>query len=202
MPESVHEKLREILDIHPMGCPPAPEIIEILKILFTEDEARVALGLGFRPFTVDEIAIRAGVESEAAGLHLESLADKGMVFARQKNGAWGYALLNLTSVFENPYRKGVRDETIDKLTPLWQKYIAITSPQLGGESSSILRVVPVKEKIESHAEILSYEKVDEMIDQAKVVGVARCPCREFEQNCDAPREACMTFDAIPVTGWK
>ena len=171
MPESVHEKLREILDIHPMGCPPAPEIIEILKILFTEDEARVALGLGFRPFTVDEIATRAGVASEAAGLHLESLADKGMVFARQKNGVWGYALLNLTSVFENPYRKGVRDETFDKLTPLWQKYIAIASPQLGGESSSILRVVPVKEKIESHAEILSYEKVDEMIDQANVVGV-------------------------------
>jgi hypothetical protein len=49
MPESVHEKFREMLDIHPMGCPPAPEIIEILKILFTEDEARVALGLGFRP---------------------------------------------------------------------------------------------------------------------------------------------------------
>jgi Pyruvate/2-oxoacid:ferredoxin oxidoreductase delta subunit len=135
------------------------------------------------------------VESEAAGLHLESLADKGMVFARPKNDAWGYALLNLTGIFENTYRKGVRDETIDKLTPLWQKYQAITSPQLGGESSSILRVVPVKKKIDSHAEILSYEKVDEMIDQAKVVGVARCPCREFEQNCDAPREACMTFDA-------
>jgi electron transport complex protein RnfB len=96
MPESVYEKLREILDVHPMGCPPAPEIIEILKILFTEDEARVALGLGFRPFSVDEIAARAGVESEAAGLHLESLADKGMVFARQKNDVWGYALLNLT----------------------------------------------------------------------------------------------------------
>jgi Pyruvate/2-oxoacid:ferredoxin oxidoreductase delta subunit len=195
MPESVHEQLREILDLHPMGCPPAPEIIEILKILFTEDEARIALGLGFRPFSVDEIAGRAGVDPEAAGLLLESLADKGMVFARQKNGVRGYALLNLTSIFENPYRKGVRDETLDKLTPLWQKYKAIISPRLGGESSSILRVVPVKEKIESNAEILSYEKVDEMIDQANVVGVARCPCREFEQNCDAPRETCMTFDA-------
>jgi len=89
MPDVLYEKLREMLDVHPMGCPPAPEIIEILKILFTEDEARVALGLGFRPFSVDEIAARAGVESEAAGLHLESLADKGMVFARQKNGVWG-----------------------------------------------------------------------------------------------------------------
>ena len=122
MPENIYEKLREMLDVHPMGCPPAPEIIEILKILFTADEAAVALGLGLRPFSVDEIAARAGVDSQAAGLHLESLADKGMVFARRKNGVWGYALLNLTSIFENPYRKGVRDETLDKLPPLWQKY--------------------------------------------------------------------------------
>jgi hypothetical protein len=34
-----------------------------------------------------------------------------------------------------------------------------------------------------------------MIDEAKVMGIARCACREFEQNCDAPREACMVFDA-------
>ena len=195
MSEKIYQKLREILDMHPIGCPPAPEIIEILKILFTEDEARVAVALGFRPFIVDEIAARAGVDSEAAGLHLESLANKGMIFARQKNGVNGYALLNLTNIFEYPYRKGVRDETLDKLTPLWQKYQSITSPRLGGETSSILRVVPVKKKIESQAEILSYEKVDEMIDQANVVGIARCPCREFEQNCDAPRETCMTFGA-------
>jgi formate hydrogenlyase subunit 6/NADH:ubiquinone oxidoreductase subunit I len=58
-----------------------------------------------------------------------------------------------------------------------------------------LRVVPVQKKIESHAEVLSYEKVDEMIDQAKVMGISLCPCREFEQNCDAPREACMSFGA-------
>ena len=154
MPESVHEKLREILDLHPMGCPPAPEIIEILKILFTEDEARVALGLAFRPFTVDEIAARAGVDPEAAGLHLESLADKGMVFARQKNGAWGYALFHLIGIFENPYRKGVRAETIGKLTPLWQKYRAVTGPRLGAATPTITRVVPVKEHRESPEESL------------------------------------------------
>ncbi|MBW2483291.1 MAG: hypothetical protein JRF38_25150 [Deltaproteobacteria bacterium] len=169
MSEAVYERLREMLDVHPVGCPPAPEIIEILKILFTEDEASVALGLGFRPFSVDEIATRAGVDAQTAGMHSESLADKGMVFARQKNGTWGYALLNMTSIFENPCRKGVRDETIDRLTPLWQQYLSITSPQIGGESSSILRVAPVEKKIASHAEILSYEKVDEMIDHANTM---------------------------------
>jgi DNA-binding transcriptional ArsR family regulator len=92
MSRDIYERLRKLIDMHALGCPPAPEIIEILKILFTEDEARVALGLGFRPFAVSEIAGRAGVEAGEAGQHLESLANKGLVFAREKNGSWGYAL--------------------------------------------------------------------------------------------------------------
>jgi len=55
--------------------------------------------------------------------------------------------------------------------------------------------VPVQHKIQTGAEILSYEKVNERIDQAKVLGISKCPCREFEQKCDAPREACMVFGA-------
>ena len=31
MAENVYEDLRKLLDRHPSGCPPAPEIIEILK---------------------------------------------------------------------------------------------------------------------------------------------------------------------------
>lgn len=195
MSDGIYEELRELLDTHPLGCPPAPEIIEILKILFNEEEARVALGLGFIPFAVDQIARRAGMDPKEAELHLESLADRGVVFAREKKGAKGYALLNIINLFENPYRKGIHDATINKLTPLWARYRPTLSSHLGGETTSIARVVPIRQKIESKAEILSYEKIDEMIDEAKVMGIARCACREFEQKCDAPREACMVFDA-------
>jgi formate hydrogenlyase subunit 6/NADH:ubiquinone oxidoreductase subunit I/DNA-binding transcriptional ArsR family regulator len=190
-----YEKLRKLIDTHALGCPPASEIIDILKILFSEDEARVALGLGFRPFTVNEIADRAGVEASEAGRHLESLANKGLVFAREKNGDWGYAMLNVINLFENPYRKGLQDETIKKLTPLWKKYRTTLAPELGTETTSVARVIPIQTRIASSAEVLSYEKIEELIENAHVMGIARCACREFEQNCDAPREACMVFDA-------
>jgi len=36
-----YERLRAMLDTHPAGCPEAPEVIEILKLLFSEEEARV-----------------------------------------------------------------------------------------------------------------------------------------------------------------
>lgn len=195
MSENIYERLRELLDTHPAGCPYSPEIIEILKILFTESEARVALGLGFRPFTVEEIAQGAGIDPPETRQHLESLADKGVVFAREKNGIWGYALLNSIQLFENPYRKGVHNETIKKLTFLWKKYRSSWLPNLGGEAASFLRVIPIEKKIESKAKILPYEKVYEMIDETKVVGISHCACRELEQNCDSPREGCMLFGA-------
>jgi len=179
MPENVYEKLRELLDTHPVGCAPSPEMIEILKILFTEEEADVAISLGFAPFSVDEIAHRTGIASEQAHQHLESMANRGLVFAREKDGVWSYALHNTIQIFENPYRKIVRDDDlVKKLTPLWQKYKDTFRGNLGGETTSLLRVVPVQKTIKAGAEILPYEKVYEMIDQARVVGISNCPCRE------------------------
>src|SRR5574341_1364241 len=105
----LYERLRELLDSHPFGCPPAPEITEILKILFTEEEAKVALGLAFFPFTVQEIADKAGVSFQEAEIRLESLANKGLVFARKKDGVWGYALFDMVRLYENPFRKGIHD---------------------------------------------------------------------------------------------
>jgi len=55
-----------------------------------------------------------------------------------------YALLNSIQIFENPYRKGIHDETIKKLTPLWKEYRATSLPSLGGETTSILRVIPIE----------------------------------------------------------
>jgi hypothetical protein len=152
MPENVYEQLRELIDTHPVGFPPAPEIIEILKILFTEEEAEVALGLGFQAFGVDEIAYRTGVDSEKASQLLESMANKGLIFAREKDGAWGYALFNAIQIFENPYRKIARDdEMVKKVSPLWQKYRDTLRGSFGGESASLLRVVPVQKTIKAGA---------------------------------------------------
>jgi Na+-translocating ferredoxin:NAD+ oxidoreductase subunit B len=191
----VYEKLRTLLDTHPIGCPYSSEIIEILKILFSEDEAKVALGLGFMPFSVEQVALRSGFSPNEAEEHLEAMANRGLVFVREKKAKNGYAMLNSIQIFENPYRKSKKDENIEKLTPLWKKNRSTSLPQLGGKSVSIMRVIPIDKKIKIGAKILPYEDVYEMIDKAEVMGVSNCACREFEQNCDSPREGCMLFGA-------
>jgi len=193
MSEGVYEKLRELLDCHPVGCESTQEISEILKILFTEEEAKVALGLSFVPLAVEDVANRAGVEPKEAQEKLESLAQKGCAFARKKDGIWGYALNNAVFLFEMPYRKGLHDEIPNKLTALWKEHIpkVFADPK---KTTPLYRVIPVQRKIDHSPEVLPFSKVYEMIDSAKVVGVSHCPCREFSQNCDAPRETCMVFD--------
>ncbi len=193
--ENVYERLRQLLDQHPAGCVPSPEIMEILRTFFSEEEARVALGLGFRPFRVEDVARRAGVDPQEARERLESLADKGVVFAREKDGEWGYALLPvMPGIFEFPYMKGLDEETRARLNPLWKSYLPKLAKGFGTPSTAFSRIIPIQEEVESEPGVLPYDKVYDMIDRAEVVGIARCACRELEQKCDAPREACMLFD--------
>jgi ferredoxin len=195
MAENVYEDLRELLDRHPSGCPPAPEIIEILKVLFTEKEAGIALTLGFRPYPIEIIAEKAGLDIAEVHEHLESLADRGVVFAKEKNDTWHYALLPvMPGLFEFPFMKGERSPTIDKLSKLWQTYLKQLGKDIGSPSMAFSRVITIQEPIPNEPEVLPYERVYEMIDRAEVVGIAHCACRESEQKCDAFREACMVFD--------
>lgn len=44
-----YEKLRRILDKHLAGAPPSKKFDQILRILFTPEEVRVALAMLFTP---------------------------------------------------------------------------------------------------------------------------------------------------------
>ncbi|MEJ5186515.1 MAG: 4Fe-4S binding protein [Candidatus Geothermincolales bacterium] len=195
MEEGVYEELRKLLDLHPCGCPPAPEIYQILEILFTPEEARVALGLGFRPLPAEEVSRRCGIGLEETRARLESMADKGVVFCRDKEGVRGYALLPvMPGLFEFPYMKGYPPELRPRIDALWREYLPKLSRNFGTPSTSFSRIVPIQEEVESRPGVLPYEMVYEMIQKARVTGIARCACRELENKCDAPREACMLFD--------
>jgi len=193
--QGVYEDLRKLLDRDPTGCPPAPEIYEILRILFTQEEASVALGLLFRPLPVSVVARRAGVEPETARALLERMAGKGIVFAKKKEGRWRYALQPaMPGLFEFPFMGGGRSEALDRLAPLWNRYMETFGKGFGSPSMPFARVIPVQEELAHDPAILTYEKIDEMIDRARVVGIGHCACRGTMQRCNAPREACMMFD--------
>lgn len=193
--DEIYGELRRLLDNHPSGCPDDPVIFEILSTLFSEEEALLACALVFVPRPVEWVSGRAGVPPGEAEQMLESLADRGVVFAREKEGKRGYALLPvMPGIFEFPFMKGEHTELQEKLSALWKVYMPVLSRGFGTPGMRMSRVVPVQEEVESVPGILTYEMIDALIDGARAVGIAHCACRESEGNCDAPREACMVFD--------
>jgi Na+-translocating ferredoxin:NAD+ oxidoreductase subunit B len=191
----VYENLRVHLDKHPSGAPESPEINEILSELFTEEEAKIASSTPFMPRKAAVIAGRAGIPESDASRVLEALADKGLVYARQKDGEWGYALLPIMpGIFEFPYMKGPKDEKLVRLAGLWESYLLTHALDISEAGTPFARVVPIQEEVDNEPRILTYEKVYELIDEAKVVGLSICACRNAFEHCDAPLEACMLFD--------
>jgi NAD-dependent dihydropyrimidine dehydrogenase PreA subunit len=193
--DDVYEELRIHLDKHPSGAPEGPGIHEILSTLFTLEEARVACGTVFRPRGAESVAERAGVPVDEARELLESMADQGLVFAREKDGQWGYALLPIMpGIFEFPYMKGEKDERLARLAELWETYLVTHARDMMDMGRPCARVVPIQEEVENDPRVLTYEMVDRLIDEAKVVGLSHCACRTAFAHCDAPLEACMLFD--------
>ena len=99
----------------------------------------------FIPKPVEWIAKRAGVSPKEAKIRLESLANKGIIYAREKEGEWGYALLPvMPGIFEFPYMKGERTETLERLSRLWKSYLPKISKEFGVPGVGFSRIIPIQ----------------------------------------------------------
>ena len=194
-----YSKLREKLDSHPAGAPDRPEILEILRMLFTPKEAEMAVHLGFAMKPADEIAQKAGLPADEVVRLGEGLADKGLVLARDRDGKKSYGLLPLMpGIFEFPFMKTkYLDLDFDKLAELWQRYYESGwGHKFHGGKTSMSRIIPVRKAISSRSTVLPYEEVSNYINMAECVAVGNCACRVAEKKCNNPIEVCMSFGSV------
>ncbi|HUT72787.1 MAG TPA: 4Fe-4S binding protein [Desulfatiglandales bacterium] len=193
-----YEKLRQILQQHPSGAPKSASLDEILRILFTPEEVEVALGMVFRPRSIREIARATKVSEEEVEKRCESMANKGIVFSRRKDGNIGYALLpTLPGLFEFPFMAGGGTPVHDRLGKLWMEYHHEGLGQEFARSKTPLtRVITVEKVLDAGIEVLPFEVISAMLDKAQTFGLSQCACRVSVGACDRPRDVCLTFDAF------
>jgi electron transport complex protein RnfB len=195
MTENVYQHLARHLDSLPGGFPSTESGVEmrILRKLFTEEEATMAVHLTMRSEPVEAIANRAGLEVSEVENRLEQMAKKGLIFRRRKDGApfysasqyvigiWEYQVNNL-----DPELIRDMNEYIPDLVQLdvWQEV-----PQL--------RTIPVSESIDVEHEILPYEEAERLVLEHDTFAVAPCICRREHkmagEGCDRPEEVCLIF---------
>jgi hypothetical protein len=98
----VYEKLREKLDKAPIGLPKTVSGVEkeILKVLFDEEEAKIAIHMPFMNFTADLLAEKTGKSIEYIQKILDEMAKKGTVWKGEKDGKVYIDCFRLLSVLQ------------------------------------------------------------------------------------------------------
>ena len=197
----VYRKLAQRLDSIPNGFPATESGIELrlLAKLYTEDEAKLAVELRLTPQSADEVAERAGCDSKAAYATLKKMARNGLIAAHRGKGRFEFSLIPfVVGVFERQLRW--LDE---EFAELFESYFREKfGPVVLSHEPPLHRIIPVEERIPIDIEIFPYERVSEILSEAKSFGVLDCICRVQKklvgEGCDHPVESCFVF--APVEG--
>lgn len=195
MADDVYTELAHHLDELPAGFPPTENGVElrILRRLFTEEEAELALHLTLLAEPPQVIAKRAGLNIDNAAVRLEEMAKKGLIYRLYKDdrphymaaqfaiGIWEFHVNDLDPEL-------IRD--VNEYFPAWfQSQEWKAAPQL--------RTIPISQDINVEHEILPYEQAEELVSSQKKIAVAPCICRRehaiMGEECDRPEEVCLVF---------
>ncbi len=203
--QGVYGRLQKRLDRFPIGAPPAPALYEILKRLYTEEEAEIACRMPIRFTDIAGIARRAGKSPDALLPVLERMAEKGLVMDFEHKGEVKYILSpTFLGFFEFAFMR-VRNNIPQKELARYMVEYAHDKPDLARSvfAGKIQFGRPLVHETavdpEDATRILDYERATHIVREASVWAVSLCYCRHVMQHegkaCAQPMEVCTTLNA-------
>jgi ferredoxin len=194
--ESIFHQLREKLDGLSVGFPKTEDEVEIkiLRMLFTEDEAKMFIGLS--PFfeTSDEVAERLGQDSKYTSELLEKMSKKGLLFRIRRGETLKYSVIPyVPGIFE--YQANRMDE---KLAKAHEEYFELKlSDTIQSVKTALLRTIPLNKSLVPNNTIAPYEDVMAIIEGHNTIAVSSCICRTTTRHantgCNKTLENCFQF---------
>lgn len=184
--------------------PIIPEFIETLKLLYTNEEARIAAFMPPAFASAKTIARLQRRDPEVLEKRLREMVKKRVVMEFTKNGIQKFTL--------PPFVPGVAEFQLmsGEITPELRKFTKkyhdtfmskqnVFLEKLGEIGSTFARVIPVNQPVTSSHNVLAYEDARSIIKDARKFAINHCYCRMAkdvldEKSCKAPREICMAFD--------
>ncbi|MEM2958168.1 MAG: 4Fe-4S binding protein [Candidatus Jordarchaeaceae archaeon] len=198
MGDEAYYKLQEFLNQFPLGFPKTSSGVEIkiLKRLFTEEEAKIAVLLTPIPEEASQIAQRSGMDPQFLEQKLEAMSKKGLIFRVRREGK---TLYNSAPFMIGLYEYSVKK--IDReLAKLFKEYYETAyQKEMGASNIPGFKVLPVEETIQVETVLYPYHKLKESIKQARKIAVTECICRKEArltgEGCNYPLETCLSFGA-------
>ena len=198
MSDEAYLKLQEHLDMFPLGYPKTASGVEIqiLKRLFTEDEAKLAILVHPFPEKASRIARRGKLDKDEMERNLEAMAKKGLIFRVHREGK---TLYNSAPFMIGLYEYSVN--IVDKdLAKMYKEYYdSAYMDEMGASNVPGFKVLPVGETIDSETVLYPYQMLEESIKKASKIALYDCICRKEaelnEEGCGHPIETCIAFGA-------
>lgn len=190
----------------PMRTPRTKEVIEILRILFNEEEAEFLTHFTAPyqdPETMNQIVERTGKPRERIQAIVDRLVSRGLLFkfTSKKDGNAYYSLMPMIpGIFEFYFSSGRDSDEKRKVGELFERnYLNGGGLEVGASNYPWARVMPAEKTITVNKEIsaghliLPFEKMSEFIRTSRKIAVMNCACRT-KKKCEHPLETCLVFD--------
>lgn len=194
-----YERLAAALDALPNGFPRTSggKEIQILRKIFSPEEAFLASQLSREMELPTSIAARAGIPADQAATRLKALAKRGMVWLELDRQArsWRFRLA--------PFVVGIYEASLElmdhELAHLVEDYMAEGGAEgIMRPEPPLARVVPGRHSLPTEW-VLPYEDVVKILERSKTFSVRDCICRVQQdllgRKCDFPIHTCLAFSA-------
>ncbi|MEE8470943.1 MAG: 4Fe-4S binding protein [Dehalococcoidia bacterium] len=200
--KTLYEELRE----HYLGdgmntLPQRKEVMQILELRFTPEEAELALSIpmqGLSVISLPDLATTVGKPEAEVWSMVESLLTKGILYsvAHENTGEEVYSLWEWAYSLITPmWGDGLVDDTKRKVAELREQLWDAGLPFLLNPSSHALSLVmPYEPRIDPDAEVPDYERYSHFIGIADRICVIACGCRMAVEGCRNPVWTCMHFN--------
>ncbi|MDY6935873.1 MAG: 4Fe-4S binding protein [Spirochaetota bacterium] len=204
MTEGIYEDLIMHLGTISFGLYSCPELYRLLKALFTEEEARVAVNLSpMAPEPPENVAQRMKENPKRIAKILDGMADKGVIYCSQRGEDKWYKIIQvIPGIFELQFMRGEVDDRSRELARLFDDYSHAQERVITDKIkiTPFARVIPVEKTIKADVEIFPFEMANRYIDEADTISLSTCYCRHekrlLEKGCQHPDDVCLQFGSF------
>jgi len=209
--DQIYHRLAEHLRDLIMGYPFSEALLDLLREMYSPEEAAVLLGLpNDRPplevVEAGEAADRLGLTSAEVEPVLARLAERNLLYsAPTPQGRPGYALLQVGYGMPQTFFWGGRlDERARKMAGLVISYFrtGVTRQVYGGTATKSYRYVPANLSLDLPLQgVMPGDLMEPLVEAATRIGLAHCPCRMSARalgrgDCGHSLEVCLKYDEL------
>ena len=203
--KSSYAQLTDRLNRFPQGAPPSELLFKILKMLFSEREAKLVSLLPIKPFNAEKASRIWKIDLTRTRNVLDTLASRAILVDVEQNGESIYTLPPPMAGFFEFSLMRIREDIDQKaLSELFYQYLNVEEAfikDLFTRGDTQLGRTFINEPAlsnENALHVLDYERATHVIEEASHRAVGLCYCRHKMEHaheaCDAPQDICMTFN--------